>query len=63
MIDRLGHAGLVGARARIGAWAADHVARRTRLDASTLRNLVGLYLLLSGIRRIAQMARRLARGA
>jgi hypothetical protein len=61
MIDRLGHAGLVGRRARVGAWLADRVAARTAFDARTLRNLVGLYLLVSRTRRMAQMARRLRR--
>jgi hypothetical protein len=62
VIDRLGRAGLIGLRGKVGAKAADEVAARTRFDARTLRNLVGLALVVSRTRRMIQMVRR-ARGS
>jgi hypothetical protein len=56
---RIGHAGLVGWRAKAGKSAAEWVGRNTPLDARTLTTLVGLYLFASRTRRMAQMLSRL----
>ena len=58
MIDRVGQAGLVGLRGRAGARAAEWVGERTRLDARTLQNLVGLAVAASLVWRLGQIALR-----
>ncbi len=58
---RIGEAGLIGWRARVGERAAAWLGARTKLDERTLRSLVGLYLVASRTRRMAQMAQRLRR--
>lgn len=60
---RVGEAGLVGWRGRVGERAAEWVAARTRLDKRTLASAVGAYLLVSRTRRMVQMLRRLRRSA
>ena len=57
--QRIGEAGLVGLRGRIGRRVADEIGRRTRLDADTLAAAIGLYLFVSRTRRMLQMIRRL----
>jgi hypothetical protein len=56
---QLGHAGLVGWRARVGKNAAQWLGKRTPLDTETLTTLVGIYLFASRTRRMAQMLSRL----
>jgi hypothetical protein len=56
---RIGHAGLVGWRAKAGRNAAEWLGSRTPLDTGTLTTLVGLYLFVSRTRRMAQMLSRL----
>jgi hypothetical protein len=58
-VNRFGHAGLIGWRAKAGRTAAEWLGRRTPLDAETLTTLVGLYLFVSRTRRMAQMLSRL----
>ena len=57
--NRIGHAGLVGWRGRLGRRAADWVGRKTPLDADTVAAAVGLYLFVSRTRRMLQMLRRM----
>ena len=56
---RIGHAGLVGWRARVGKKAATWLGRNTPLDTQTLTTLLGIYLFASRTRRMAQMLSRL----
>jgi hypothetical protein len=58
---RVGEAGLVGWRARIGERLARWLAERTRFDERDLRHLIGGYLFLSRLRRMAPMLTRLRR--
>ena len=58
---RLGEAGLVGLRGRLGARAATWLSRRMPVDERTLQALVGGYLFFSRARRMAQMLARLRR--
>ena len=60
-LRRLGEAGLVGWRARVGRSLARWLAQRTRFDERDLRHLVGGYLFLSRARRMVQMLNRLRR--
>ena len=59
--NRVGHAGLVGLRARVGKKAARWLGERTPLDTEALTTLVGIYLFASRARRMAQMLARLRR--
>ena len=60
---RVGEAGLIGWRGRMGARAAAWFAQRTPFDEQTLRWLVGAYFFFSRSRRMLQMLARLrARG-
>ena len=56
---RVGEAGLVGLRGRLGARAATWLSQRTPLDERTLQALVGGYLFFSRTRRMIQMLARL----
>jgi hypothetical protein len=56
---RIGHAGLVGWRARVGKKGAKWLGQRTPLDTETLTMLLGIYLFASRARRMAQMLSRL----
>jgi hypothetical protein len=60
---RIGRAGLVGLRGRIGRRLAAWAAKRSRFDERDLAAAVGLYLFVSRTRRMVQMLRRLRRGA
>ena len=60
---RVGEAGLVGIRGRLGRRVADAVGRRTRLSAETVAAAIGLYLFVSRTRRMLQMLSRLRRSA
>ena len=59
MIERVGGAGLVGLRGRLGRRIADELGARTRLDADLIATLIGLYLFVSRTRRMVEMVRRL----
>lgn len=56
---RIGHAGLVGWRARGRKKGAKWLGQNTPLDTETLTMLVGIYLFASRTRRMAQMLSRL----
>ena len=56
---RVGEAGLVGLRGRLGADAARWLSQRTPFDERTLAALIGGYLFFSRTRRMVQMLRRL----
>ena len=56
---RIGHAGLVGWRARAGQRGAKWLGQNTPLSTETLTTLVGIYLFASRTRRMAQMLARL----
>jgi hypothetical protein len=58
---RLGQAGLVGLRGRLGRRAADEIGKRTRVDAELLAALIGAYLFVSRARRMWQMLARARR--
>ena len=58
---RVGEAGLVGWRARVGKRLARWLAERTRFDERVLRHVIGGYLFISRARRMVQMLLRLRR--
>ena len=60
---RVGEAGLVGFRGRMGKRVAGWVSQRTPFDERTLASAIGAYLLVSRTRRMIQMVRRLRRAA
>jgi hypothetical protein len=60
---RLGQTGLVGWRERVGDKAARAVARRSRLDADTVRSVLGLAFLALSLRTAGRMLRRLTQEA
>jgi hypothetical protein len=60
---RVGQAGLVGWRGKLGRRIADGVGRKTRLDAEKVAALIGAYLFVSRARRMVQMLRRVKRAA
>ena len=59
---RLGEAGLVGLRGRMGRRLADALGRRTPLDADVVAAVIGAYLFVSRTRRMIEMLGRLRRG-
>jgi hypothetical protein len=61
MLERVGGAGLVGLRGRLGRRVAEEVGARTRLDADLVATLIGAYLFVSRTRRMVEMVRRLRR--
>jgi hypothetical protein len=60
---RVGQAGLVGWRGKLGRQIADGVGRKTRFDAEKVAALIGAYLFVSRARRMVQMLRRVKRAA
>jgi hypothetical protein len=60
---KIGEAGLVGWRGRLGDRAAEWLSARTRFDKRTLAAGIGAYLFVSRTRRMLQMLRRLRRAA
>jgi hypothetical protein len=62
-VKRLGHAGLVGWREKVGDRAAHAVSKRTRFDADTVRAVLGVVFLALSIKTTIEMARRLSRAA
>jgi uncharacterized membrane protein len=62
-VKRIGHAGLVGWREKVGDKAARAVAERTRLHADTLRAIFGAVFLALAVKTTAEMAVRLTRAA
>jgi hypothetical protein len=62
-VRRVGEAGLIGWRARVGERLARWLAERTRFAERDLRHVVGGFLFLSRTRRMVQMLRRLRRGS
>ena len=63
MLERVGGAGLVGLRGRLGRRVADELGARTRLDADQIATLIGLYLCVSRTRRMVELLRRMRRAA
>jgi hypothetical protein len=62
VLERVGEAGLVGVRGRLGRWIADEAGKKTRLDADVVAVAIGAYLFVSRTRRMLQMLARLRRG-
>jgi uncharacterized membrane protein len=60
-VKRIGHAGLVGWREKVGDQAARVVSKRTRLDADTVRAVLGAVFLALSIKTTIEMATRLSR--
>ena len=58
---RYAQAGLVGVRGKSAERISEWLAQRTRLEADTLKTLLGAYLVLSRLNSLRSMARR-ARG-
>lgn len=54
---KLGQAGLVGWRRKVGERIAEPVSRRTRLDFDQVLALVGVIFVAITIRRVIRMAR------
>ena len=62
-VKRIGHAGLVGWREKAGDKAASVISKRTRLDADTVRAVLGAVFLALSIKTTIDMATRLTRVA
>jgi hypothetical protein len=62
-VKRLGHAGLVGWREKVGNKVAETVSKRTRLEADTVRAVLGAVFLALSIKTTIDMTRRLSRAA
>jgi hypothetical protein len=62
-VKRIGHAGLVGWREKVGDKAARMVSKRTRLEADTVRAVLGAVFLALSIKTTIDMAGRLSRAA
>jgi hypothetical protein len=60
-VKRFGHAGLVGWRAKVGDKIGNVVSKRTRLDADTVRAVLGAVFLALSIKTTIDMTRRLSR--
>lgn len=54
----IARSGLVGMRGHAGERVADWVAQRTRLNADTLKLLVGAYLIASRVNSFRKMTQR-----
>ena len=54
----IARSGLVGMRGHAGERASEWIAQRTRLNADTLKLLVGAYLVASRVNSFRKMARR-----
>jgi hypothetical protein len=61
--NRIGHAGLVGWRARVGERAASVLARGTPISEETARAVVGFAFFALTLRSAAQMLARARRNA
>jgi hypothetical protein len=59
----IGHAGLVGWREKVGDKTARAVSKRTRLDADTVRAVLGAVFLALALKTTIEMATRLSRVA
>jgi len=62
-VKRIGHAGLVGWREKAGDKAASVISKRTRLDADTVRAVLGAVFLAMAVKTTIDMATRLTRVA
>ena len=62
-VKRIGHAGLVGWREKVGDKAASVISKRTRLDADTVRAVLGAVFLALAVKTTIDMAMRLSRVA
>jgi uncharacterized membrane protein len=60
-VKHIGHAGLVGWREKVGDKTARAVAKRSRLDADTVRAVLGAVFLAFSIKTTIAMAARLSR--
>jgi len=60
-VKRIGHAGLVGWREKVGDKAAQAVSKRTSLKADTVRAVLGALFLALSIKTTVDMAARLKR--
>jgi hypothetical protein len=62
-VKRIGHAGLVGWREKVGDKTARAVSKRSRFDADTIRAVLGAVFLALSIKTTIGMVRRLSRAA
>jgi hypothetical protein len=62
-VKRIGHAGLVGWRKKVGDTTARMVSKRTPLDADTVRAVLGAVFLALSLKTTIDMATRLSRAA
>ena len=62
-VKRIGQAGLVGWREKAGDKAASVISKRTRLDADTVRAVLGAVFLALAVKTTIDMATRLTRVA
>ena len=60
-MKRIGHAGLVGWREKVGDKTAQAVSKRTSLKADTVRAVLGALFLALSIKTTVDMAARLKR--
>jgi hypothetical protein len=62
-VKGIGHAGLVGWREKVGDKAARVISKRTRLDADTVRAVLGAVFLALAVKTTIDMAARATRAA
>ena len=62
-VKGIGHAGLVGWREKVGDKAARVISKRTRLDADTVRAVLGAVFLALAVKTTIDMAARVTRAA
>ena len=62
-VKSIGHAGLVGWREKVGDKAARVISKRTRLDADTVRAVLGAVFLALAVKTTIDMAARATRAA
>ena len=62
-VKNIGHAGLVGWREKVGDTTARVVSKRTRLDADTVRAVLGAVFLALAVKTTIDMGRRFSRAA
>ena len=58
---RLGQAGLVGAKGKLGHRIADELGKRTRLDRDLVAAVIGTLVFLASLRSVIQTLSRLRR--
>ena len=58
---RLGQAGLVGAKGKLGHRIADELGKRTRLDRDLVAAVIGALVFLASLRSVIQTLSRLRR--